>query len=524
MPCVRRVSAVCRLVRVNVSARTTARDLMLKVNDGLDIITTKVEFERTPMTLKFRHGLLLFISLLPLLVAGSCGEDAALPKPSSIKISPEAQSVTVGSPATTFTATVENSTASVLWTLSGAGSLNVTKGPSVNYTPPTSLPTPSTVELTATLEGTTTSDKATITLLANPAAPNLYVNAETGLDTNDGTEDKPFKTITKALSVAVAGQTIVPAVGEARAFSTVTGESFPLRLKSGVNLAPEARIVIGGAGTCLLLENVQDVSLSNLALECDSGISVKDSSEVAMTSVTLVGRSAGFGIAVADSQLTLNKVEARFFRAGLRSTGTSQFTFTGSTFSLNKTGAELGGESDVTADTGNFSENSSEGILVLDGASLTLKNSSLNQNGSVLSPGYGLALNSEQDSNLTIDNSSFDGNNGGGVNVQAGFGVASNFFDVTITNSTFSNNDYGLLVGNAEGIIELRKNTFAFNTTYQISDQRPNTVGSFLFAPETTIDDGMGEYQLSGEEMGPDSVGNVWEISGTTRICFSSCP
>jgi hypothetical protein len=46
-----------------------------------------------------------------------------------------------------------------------------------------------------------------------------------------------------------------------------------------------------------------------------------------------------------------------------------------------------------------------------------------------------------------------------------------------------------------------------------------------LFALETTIDDGMGVYQLSGEKTGPDRDGNVWEIIGAANtICFSSCP
>jgi hypothetical protein len=468
----------------------------------------------------FYYKTLLLVSFLPLLMASSCGEEI---KPATLSVSPEAPSVVVGSPAVKFTATVENSSASVLWALSGSGSLNVAKGLSVEYTPPATLPTPPTVELTATLEGSSLSTKVTITLLNSPVAPKLYVNADTGLDTNTGTEDKPFKTITKALSVAVVGQTIVPSVGEARAFSTVTGESFPLRLKSGVNLEAERLVVIGGAGNCLLLKNVEKVRLTNLALNCATGVAVEDSSEVVLSAITATGQSSGFGISVQSSQVSLDKVEASYFLAGLRNTGSSQIMLTNSKFTLNETGAEFGGESMVTADGNTFSENKSSGILVLEGALLTLKNSVLNRNGSVPNAGHGLALNSESDSNLTVDASTFDGNTGSGVNLQSGFGAASNLSDVIITNSTFSNNDYGLQVGNAEGIIELRKNTFSLNNTYQISDQRPNSVGSRLVALETTIDDGMGVYQLSGTELGPDSDGNVWEIGGTTSICFSGC-
>jgi hypothetical protein len=477
----------------------------------------------------FYYSTLLLVSFLPLLMASSCGEEI---KPATLAVLPEAPSVVVGSPAIKLTATVENSSATVLWALSGSGSLNVAKGLSVEYTPPATLPTPPTVELTATLEGTNVSDKATITLLERtaptPAITKLYVKADTGLDTNTGTEDKPFKTITKALSVAVAGQTVVPRLGESRAFSTITGESFPLRLKSGVSLEPERRVVIGGPGNCLLLKNVQKVRLTNLALNCASGVAVEDSSEIVLSSIIATSQANGFGISVESSQVSLDNVEASYFLAGLRSRGSSQITVTNSKFTLNEIGAEFGGESNVTADANTFSENKSSGILVLEGASLTLKNSTLSKNGSATDPGYGLVLNSERDSSLTIDASTFDGHTGSGVNLQSGFGAASNFSDVTITNSTFSTNNYGLQVGNAEGVIELRKNTFAFNTasntTYQISDQRPNSVGSLLVALETTIDDGMGLYQLSGTKPGPDSDGNVWEISGTTSICFSGCP
>jgi hypothetical protein len=475
------------------------------------------------MNLKnFCYGLLL-IALLPLL-AMQCGVEVTAPKLPGINILPEAQSVTVGSSATTFTATVENSTASVLWTLSGAGSLNVTKGSSVEYTPPTSLPTPPTVELTATLEDTTTSDKATITLLDKPLAPNLYVNADTGLDTNDGTETKPFKTITKALSVAVAGQTIVPALGEARAFSTSTGESFPLRLKSGVNLEAGGLTLIAGSGTCLQLENLQNVRIVNIALECDIGIFVQGSGAVTIASVNVATRGTGTGVFISSSQITLDKVRLFNSLTGLRSLGSSEVTLTNSELFRNQTGAEVAGESNFTTDSSKFDENTSAGIFVLEAASLTINNSFLNNNGNASSLGYGLVLNSDRDSTITIDNSSFAGNSQAGVNLQAGF-AASNFFDVTITNSTFSTNNYGLLVGNAEGVIELRKNTFAFNTIYQISDQRPARLSVPLFALETTIDDGMGVYQLSGEKTGPDRDSNVWEIIGAAnRICFSSCP
>lgn len=175
----------------------------------------------------FHYRQILLITLLPLLMAVSCDTDTTIPDTPTIHISPESSSIVVGSPAITFQATVDNSSASVLWRLSGAGSLNLAKGSSVEYTPPSSLPATVTAEITATLEGTSIRDIATITLLEKPLAPKLYVNGDLGLDTNPGTEAEPFKTITKALSVAVAGQTVVPRLDASRAFSTATKETLP---------------------------------------------------------------------------------------------------------------------------------------------------------------------------------------------------------------------------------------------------------------------------------------------------------
>jgi hypothetical protein len=74
-------------------------------------------------------------------------------------------------------------------------------------------------------------------------------------------------------------------------------------------------------------------------------------------------------------------------------------------------------------------------------------------------------------------------------------------------------------------MIEMGKNKFTLNKVYQISDRRPAGLTALLIAFETTIDDGMGAYQLSGVETGPDTDTPVWQITGAgNRICFSSCP
>jgi hypothetical protein len=156
--------------------------------------------------------------------------------------------------------------------------------------------------------------------------------------------------------------------------------------------------------------------------------------------------------------------------------------------------------------------------------SLVLENSNADFNGATPGSGSGLAVNSTGDGVITIKNTTFSNNQGDGIRLHTAFG-GTNFFDVTITNSTFLNNLYGLTTGDARGVIELRKNLFGGNTNFQISDGRPDNVPLTIYALETTIDDGMGSYQLSGLKTGKNKDSKVWEITGTgNKLCFdTSC-
>ncbi len=67
----------------------------------------------------------------------------------------------------------------------------------------------------------------------NLISKNLYVNSTTGNDINNGSINNPYKTITKALSQAIANDSILVAPGS---YSKISGEVFPLKMKSGVKL------------------------------------------------------------------------------------------------------------------------------------------------------------------------------------------------------------------------------------------------------------------------------------------------
>lgn len=99
----------------------------------------------------------------------------------------------------------------------------------------------------------------------NSALNLLFVNPKIGNDAQGrGTERSPFKTITQALKVAQANTVILLAPG---IYSTETGETFPVTLKSGVTLQGNPRtrgenIVIRGGGIYLSpTANSQNVTL-----------------------------------------------------------------------------------------------------------------------------------------------------------------------------------------------------------------------------------------------------------------------
>src|SRR6266853_776291 len=85
--------------------------------------------------------------------------------------------------------------------------------------------------------GSATIDAIPAALTSNPCAGvTLYVNVSTGVDTNPGTQASPFKTITKAMSVATSGATVQVAPGIYNNLDLNTPELFPITVPAGVLL------------------------------------------------------------------------------------------------------------------------------------------------------------------------------------------------------------------------------------------------------------------------------------------------
>src|SRR5207249_6457080 len=78
----------------------------------------------------------------------------------------------------------------------------------------------------------------------NVAAPNFYVNAPAGSDTNRGTQTSPFKTITHAMSLSKSGSTVQVAPGT---YDAPNDEIFPITVPAGVLLIGDETHKGGGS-------------------------------------------------------------------------------------------------------------------------------------------------------------------------------------------------------------------------------------------------------------------------------------
>ncbi len=108
--------------------------------------------------------------------------------------------------------------------------------------------------------------------------PVIQVNASNGDDTNSGTVNAPFKTITHALSVATVGNTINVDPGT---YDASNGETFPLVVPTGVTLQntgglPDNTIIRGGVASAdpsVTVEVQQQANLSGFTVENDQASS-----------------------------------------------------------------------------------------------------------------------------------------------------------------------------------------------------------------------------------------------------------
>jgi Protein of unknown function (DUF1565) len=248
----------------------------------------------------------------------------------TISITPTTAILNAGDPAKTFIANVEKSNAPVQWTLSGEGSLSSESGLTTNYTPPASVSSLSQATLTATLENTSISASATITLQSATQTV-LYVSAVNGSDTNPGSSSAPFKTLSKALSVASSGLTIKLQAGT---YDASNGETYPETVPDGVSI---------------LVDNARNVFL--------------------------IGKSTQDGLILAGSATLVGLDLQNFNTAIIATTGTQ--TLTNLAFNNNIRGLRLASNAQTTLNGNSSLANGKVGVALADTAKLVMEGGSI---------------------------------------------------------------------------------------------------------------------------------------------------
>ncbi len=135
------------------------------------------------------------------------------------------------------------------------------------------------------------------------APPTVYVRATTGADTNAGTLASPFKTITKALTIATVGMTVQVMPGT---YDAANGETFPITVPAGVSLIGDeagkgnpggaCQALVAGMGMFAGLRNwataIEPTSSSVMSAITPVGIALNDAG-VTVRNNTIAGSQIG---------------------------------------------------------------------------------------------------------------------------------------------------------------------------------------------------------------------------------------
>lgn len=165
----------------------------------------------------------------------------------------------------------------------------------------------------------------------------LHVNAVSGSDTSgDGSQLRPFQTISHALDVAPADTIILLAPGE---YSAESGEVFPLRLQPGVTVQGAVGLALGGT---IIRGNGTFVAANGTYMQA----TLVASDRAGLSNVTVTNpSSSGHGLVVAAGRPVI--------RAN---------AFVGSGYA----GAYVGGTAAPLFEQNLFSENGSVGLFLAD--------------------------------------------------------------------------------------------------------------------------------------------------------------
>jgi len=223
----------------------------------------------------------------------------------------------------------------------------------------------------------------------------LYVNPTSGNDsTGSGSEDAPFKTLTRALSAAAPNTVILLAPGT---YSAQTGETFPILLKPGVTVQgdPNTRgqkIVISGGGTYLSpTVGTQNVAILGADKAALTGVTVTnanprgyglwvESTSPLVTDSTFTGNTHdGISVNGSGAPVIRNNHFYKNGASGITSFGTSRPEITSNLFQNTGFGINIG-QNGAPAVTGNRLTQNRAGVVVQASGRPVLRNNQIDSN------------------------------------------------------------------------------------------------------------------------------------------------
>lgn len=200
----------------------------------------------------------------------------------------------------------------------------------------------------------------------------LFVSAEAGSDTlGNGSQMRPFSTVTRALEQAAPNTVIVMAAGE---YSRASGEVFPLRLKPGVTIqgspVDRGQIVIRGGSSYLSPSR----GLQNVTILASDG--------AGLGHVTVVNpHPAGQGLWIeAGSPVVRENVFAGNGSTGIFIAGPGSPIIQNNLFTDNGTAALVVGNASQARIVNNQFERNGIGIQVASGGAPRIENNRIVQN------------------------------------------------------------------------------------------------------------------------------------------------
>ncbi len=155
----------------------------------------------------------------------------------------------------------------------------------------------------------------------------FYVNPTNGIDSNAGSLEAPFKTLTAALVKSTTGTTIKLANGS---YTATSGEKFPLVVKAGVTLVGDdatkgKAIIIQGGGT----KTMGNWPSQNITMYLEEGAELRG--------ITVTNpETSGVGVWIHSVSATIvNSTLSKSRREGVFASGTAKPTIVTSVFSEN---------------------------------------------------------------------------------------------------------------------------------------------------------------------------------------------